>query len=199
MERRGVYRKGSAGHVRNINIYRLYMQKAKRWRAPIALFLALTIVFSAAPTVGDEFQASLLSVDEQAKVQTSQPEEVKKVLLDAVKSFTDECDRFKLNDCVADGKSLMNEIALAGQDVLKYVLRAEDFSGKYEKTVALYACKYDLGNAFVQVKPVQDSLNTFFEQYGEVLGEFGPDFSQVDLNKDGLRRLVDFCSTELLQ
>lgn len=199
MERRGVYRKGSAGHVRNVNIYRLYMQKAKRWRAPIALFLALTVVFSAAPTVGDEFQASLLSVDEQAKVQTSQPEDVKKVLLDAVKSFTDECDRFKINDCVAEGKSLMNEIALAGQDVLKYVLRAEDFSGKYEKTVALYACKYDLGNAFVQVKNTQDSLNTFFEQYGDVLGEFGPDFSRVDLNRDGLQRLVDFCSTELLK
>jgi hypothetical protein len=198
MERRGVYRKGSAGHVRNVSMYRLYMQHAKRWKVPFTALLALFIVFSAAPIVGDEYQASLLSVPEKASFETSKPTEVKKVLIDAVKSFTDDCGRFQMQECESAGNKLINDIALAAdQDVTKYVPVAEDFAAKYENEVALSACKFDLGNALVQLKTTQDTLNTFFDQYGETLNKNESDFAIA--NVSALNALVDSCENQLVK
>lgn len=61
MERKGVYRKGRAGHARNVSSFRVTREHIKKYRFPIGGMLALLLVLSAAPAVGDQFQTSVVS------------------------------------------------------------------------------------------------------------------------------------------
>lgn len=150
MERRGVYRKGSAGHARSFNLYRLFRQRDhhshnNKWRWPITAVLALMLVFGVAPSVGDEFnfQASVLTADKKQELLNAEPEALKKGLVNIIKSVVDDCARFKMNACVFEGNALMNDIAVETGDAVKYISLAENFIIRFEADIEFNKCKFD--------------------------------------------------------
>lgn len=150
MERRGVYRKGSAGHARSINLYRLFRQRdhhnhSNKWRWPITAVLAIALVFGVAPSVGDEFnfQASILTMDQKQELLDAKPEVLKKELVGILKSVVDDCAKFKMDACVLEGNALMNDIAVERGDAVKYVDLAENFIGRFEMEIEFNECKFD--------------------------------------------------------
>lgn len=148
MERRGVYRKGSAGHARSTNLYRLFRQRdhhSKKWRWSITAVLALVLVFGLAPSVGDEFnfQASVLTLDQKQELLNAEPEALKKGLVNIIKSVVDDCEKFKMDACVLEGNALMNEIAVETGDPVKYVSFAENFINRFEADIEFNKCKFD--------------------------------------------------------
>lgn len=170
MDKRGIYRKGSAGHARNINAYRLSMQRFKRWRYPLTVLLALVFVFGAAPIVGEQMQTSLLTAQERIQLQKAPAEDVRKVLLNSIKSFVDECEKFKITQCVENGKALIRDVIHSGNGVYGMVSEAENFEARFSSAVANAACKYELGGILAQINSSQSSLKTFLDAYGEDLG-----------------------------
>lgn len=151
MERRGCYRKGSAGHARSINLYRLFRQRdhhnhSNKWRWPITAVLAITLVFGLAPSVGDEFnfQTSILTANQKQELLNAKPEELKKGLVNILKSVVDDCARFKMDACVSEGNALMNDIAIEKGDAVKYVSLAENFIGRFEADIEFNTCKFDV-------------------------------------------------------
>ncbi len=200
MERRGVYRKGSAGHVRNVGAYRLARQNFKKWRVPVMALLGLMFVFGTAPMVGEEFQTSLLTVEQTQRFAEADPEALRKALLGALKTFTNDCHRFLMDECVNEGNRLISQIAGAAKsDTAKYVAAAEDFASLYEETVALKACKFDLGNVLAQSKLAQNTLNEFLEKYGDVLDslEYSAAENSINSAPGALQELVNFCENKL--
>lgn len=200
MERRGVYRKGSAGHVRNVGAYRLARQNFKKWRVPVTALLALVLVFGTAPMVGEDSQTSLLTVEQTQRFSQAEPEALRKALLGALRTFTDDCHRFLMDECVNEGNRLVSQVAGAGKaDVTKYVAAAENFASQYEETVALKACKFDLGNVFAQSKSAQNTLKEFLEKYGDVLdpAEYSAAEGLLNAAPGALQKLVNSCENKL--
>ncbi|MBI4994762.1 hypothetical protein HZC21_03920 [Candidatus Peregrinibacteria bacterium] len=204
MERRGIYRKGSAGHARSVNLYRLFRQRSqhsKKWRWPITAVLALMLVFGIAPSVGDDFQfqTSVLTADEKQVLLNAEPEVFKKSLLNVLKTFVDDCGRFRLADCVSAGQVLMNDVVNARGDLAKYLDKAEDFFSRFETDVALNACKFDLGKIVAEGAQTKNNLNDFLGKYGDVLENVElQDFSAAissSLNK--IKSFVDSCGAKL--
>lgn len=164
--------------------------------------MALVLVFGIAPVVGEvghEFEASLLTAEEQARVETADPVQFQKTLLSALKSFVDDCDRFKMKGCVEQGNRLISAVASAGVNASKYVAAAEEFASDYEEKVALNACKYDLGKAFVQAKATQRVFNDFVDKYGDVLDVslYSPSAESLDSVNSALEKLVQHCGNQL--
>lgn len=169
MDRKNIYNKGRAGHARNVNMYRLYRQKFKRWRFPLTAILALMLVFGVAPVVGEEFQASLLTVNEISNVANTNPYEARKLLLNELKSFTDDCQKFKMDECKTQGQSLISEFArpVSERDDLRQLIQnVSVFEEKFAGEVALNACQFDLGNAVIKAMPLQRDIEDFVRKYG---------------------------------
>lgn len=200
MERRGVYRKGSAGHVRNVGSYRLARQNFKKWRVPVTALLALVLVFGTAPMVGEDLQTSLLTVEQTQRFSQAEPEALRKALLGALRTFVNDCDRFLMDECKNEGNRLISQVASAAKsDVTKYVTAAEDFASQYEETVALKACKFDLGNVFTQSKLAQKTLKDFLEKYGDMIDPMEYSVAEGSINSapGALQKLVSFCENKL--
>ena len=169
MERRGIYRKGSAGHSRNVSSYKVYRQKFKKWRFPFVLLLALVIVFGTAPIVGEEFQASLITAPETAALVNANPDQARKVILDALHDFVRDCDRFKMEQCVSEGKILVSNVINSKSDLNQFLPVIEKFEDRFSPQLSRSACKFDLGNALITAKSFQKTTSGFMERYG---GEF---------------------------
>lgn len=200
MERRGVYRKGSAGHVRNVGSYRLSRQNFKKWRVPLTALLALMFVFGTAPVVGEEFQASLLTAEQTERFSQADPEELRKALLGALQTFVNDCDRFLLDECKTQGNRLMSQIASSPKgEVIKYIAAAENFASQFEPSVALHACKFDLGNVLVQNRGMEKNVEQFLEKYGDMLDptQYGAFENHVHSGISELKKLVAFCESSL--
>ncbi len=200
MERRGVYRKGSAGHVRNVGAYRLARQNFKKWRVPLTALLALIFVFGTAPVVGEELQTSLLTAEQTQRFSQADPEGLRKALLEALKTFVKDCDRFLGDECKTQGDRLISQIAAAPKsDVQKFVAAAEKFASQFEETVALKACKFDLGNVFAQNKGMQKTVQEFLGKYGDMLdpAQYGAFENHVNSGISELKKLVEFCGDSL--
>lgn len=194
MERRGVYRKGSAGHVRNVGAYRMARQNFKKWRAPITAFLGLVFVFGTAPVVGENFQASLLTSPEVSAVLLKHPEEARKALIGPLAEFVKDCERFQLDACVSRGISLTPLLVNAAPEELSQVLsELERFESDFEPMIARSACKYDLRKLVSQERSSVQEIQEFFDRYGEVLGESGDTASLVK-NLELLDGIVESCS-----
>ncbi|MEK9132586.1 MAG: hypothetical protein AAB606_02680 [Patescibacteria group bacterium] len=195
MERRGVYRKGSAGHVRNASPYRLRMEHAKRFKFPIVGMLAIALIFGMAPLVGDEFQASLLTADQMNSISAENPQHVKKVLLDSLNSFVKDCSKYKIESCVKEGGELIHKVAVSGKDVVGYVPLAESFASNYEQNLAIAFCKYDLGNSLITMKSVKEKFDELVTKYGDVFPEsmlISP-ATNLAASMDDLNKLVHWC------
>lgn len=170
MEKRGIYRKGSAGHVKNMNSYNFYRQNMKKWRVPLTGLVALLLVFGIAPLVGEEFQASLLTSNEQEIVASAKPETVQKIMLSALNDFIKDCEAFRIVECVDDGKALTSAIiASPKESVSKFVGVVEEFALTYETKLALSVCKFDVGDLFVETRKSRESFQDFAEEYGDVI------------------------------
>lgn len=200
MERRGCYRKGSAGHARSTNLYRLFRQRDhhdKKWRWPVTAVLALVLVFGVAPSVGEEFnfQASVLTADEVANLEQADNEQVKKALLDHVKSFVNECGEFKMSECAASGNDLIS--ALVGSDDSKSLIGdIENFENRFANTLAVNACKYKLRNAVSQLNLAAKLVDAFAENYGSDFDSDELDGNVANLAKvtSGLDGFVKSCA-----
>ena len=200
MERKGVYRKGSAGHVRNVGSYRLARQNFKKWRVPLTALLALMFVFGTAPVVGEEFQASLLTAEQTERFSQADSEELRKALLGAIKTFVADCDRFLLDECVTQGDRLMSQIVSSPKgEVIKYIAAAENFASQFEGSVALHACKFDLGNVLVQSKKTSGTVEEFLGKYGDMLDpvQYGAFENHLHSGISELKKLVEFCENSL--
>lgn len=169
MERRGVYRKGSAGHARNASSFRIYREHFKRWRVTLTAFLAFALLLSTAPQVGDQFKASLLSVDEASQLSQMSAQDARKTLLNELHVFVNDCATYALDECKAEGDALLANLA-SGEPETSAMLRAvEDFVLGFETDLALMACRYELAEAVNNLKKVENSLSQFQERYGEML------------------------------
>lgn len=193
MERSGVYRKGRAGHPRNASPYRISKQKFAKWRVPLSVMFSLMLVFGIAPVVGEQFQASLLNVDEITDVATVDPEQARKTVLAELQDFTKDCEKFGLEDCEKDGAALM---ALLGDpsyeaDIMDLLKKTGDFEEKYSQNLALSACVYGLGNAVIEAKTSQRTINSFVERFGEDLKIPGLE-SHADALNEALKALDGF-------
>lgn len=198
MDRKGIYRKGRAGHSRNINTYRLYRQNYKKWRLPFTAVLAFMLIFGLAPVVGEQFQTSLLTVQEASTYADANPQYAKKMLLDEVKSFTDSCAGFLMTQCENDGKALLTDMVNPNfsSDVRSLVSAVTNFEEKFLDELANNACKFDLGNAVTQVKPAQRAIQEVASKYPDSLGSAGLTDSINALNKaiNGLDSFVESCA-----
>lgn len=170
MERKGVYVKGRAGHVRNVGMYRLYMQKGKKWRGPLTAFVAVLLVFGLAPVVGDEFQASLLTNSGTEQEIRANPEQARKIMLNSLAEFINDCERFKMTECVFSGRALIKNVINSGDRLLELLPAIEDYESSYEREIAVNACKFDLNGLVLKEKKLKKSVADFVERYGEALG-----------------------------
>lgn len=197
MERKSIYSKGRAGHVRNVSSYRLYMQHVKKWRIPFTAVLVIILVFGVAPVVGEEFQSSLLTAGEINSLADVEPAQAKKVLLNELNSFVDDCARFNMSECKEEGDKLIAEFVNPRfeADARQMVKFVTDFEGKYSKDIAYNACKFDLGNAVLRAKNLQGPIMDFMRKYGAELNS--DDFSEASAafseSLDRLDAFVEFC------
>lgn len=198
MERRGVYRKGSQGHVRNIGAYRMFRQNFKKWRVPMTVLFALFVVFSTAPSVGDQLTASVLTASQTAQLDNAtSSQESAKVLLGMVKDRIDECQKFYLDDCVAQGNALTTTMVSFGNDVSSFKGDVENFIGRFQSDVAKAACRYTLSLVATQIGENQHTLQEFNRAYGETLNDAQLNEYQSSLLavSKGLNVVVDSCET----
>lgn len=198
MERRGIYRKGSAGHARNINSYRIYtetMKHVRKWRWPLTAMFALVIVFGVTPGVGEQFQTALLTADQTEKLAQVDAEEGRKIIINSLKDFMDDCSRFKIPNCAEEGSALMNEVINPENDVLTNVYLVENFVAKYEETVARASCRYDLRAAYLRTQEASEAAEVFLERYGDVVDSADLEKYLQDLNEtaDNLELFVESC------
>lgn len=197
MERRNAYQKGRAGHARNINSYEMYREKYKKWRLPAAGLIGLLLVFGAAPVVGEEFQASLLTIQQAADLADADPAYAKKILLDEVKSFASECDRFKLSQCSADGVELISSMVDPNfkTDVRSLVSAVTRFEEKYQSNLAVKACEFDFGNAVLQAKSARNVMEEVMNKYEQALNapEFSADYAEFSKTLEGMDAFVESC------
>jgi hypothetical protein len=150
--------------------------------------------------VGERFQTSLLTAEQSVQLKNAKPGELKKALLNALKTFVDDCGRFYLKACVSEGNELLQDIASAEDaDIASYVPAAESFASHYEEPVALQACVFDLGKVLAENKNVHRAFKEFSDRYGEfiessVLAAASSSFGEAQAK---LKALVDFCEKSL--
>lgn len=170
MERRGVYRKGSEGHTRNVNAYRMMQEKIKKWRGPLLGSLAIVFAFGLAPAGGDQlFQTSILTSPETRQLVESNPELARKTILDYAAGIAKECEQYGMDECKEEGDLLLSDLSnesIDTQTVFNGVVHYE------EKTLAARAkaaCKYQAAQYMNDLKDAQAKLSTFSDSYGEAL------------------------------
>lgn len=172
MDRRGIYRKGSAGHARNVNSYRVYREKFKKWRIPLTALVSLVFVFGAAPIVGDNFSASVFT---SGSVRLELPdgvstEQLRKTLLDQLNSFTKQCKELSVTQCEAEGETLAKGVAAPNADLQFQAQNAVAFMARFEPLLAQAACADDLGATLAGALRIENDLDAFSERYGRALG-----------------------------
>lgn len=166
MERRGVYRKGSAGHVRNVNTYQLARQKFKKWRLPFTALLAFVLIFGTVPGTGEKFQTSLLTAHEQEALAGVSPEQARKVILNELRVFVDECKKYKITKCSEKGELVINDVVNSGDFVLETLPAVERFIAVFEGAMSNAACKYGLSTRVQQAQDIEKFITDFTERYG---------------------------------
>ena len=187
MERRGIYRKGSAGHARNINTYQLYRQKYKKWRLPFAVLLAFTLIFGTVPGTGEIFQTSLLTANQKQELSQVKPELARKTILNELRVFVDSCKKYKIAECSEKGELVINDVVNSGDAVLATLDGVENFVAQYEAEVARDACKFELSTQMTALQDAKKSVAEFLNRYFDVL----PDASL----KDGSKKLDEAVSS----
>lgn len=194
MERRGVYRKGSQHHPRNINPYLLYRQHLKKWRFPATLILALLFVFGLAPGAGDDFKTSVLSSEKNAP-HTQSSEQLRKTFMNGVKEVTSECDRFALTTCVQEGDALLAKLSQATESPQQQSHNVASFIARFQTELAWNSCKYDLGEAILSGHSFEKKTNAFLEHYGKVLEttEVQAELENFTQAVTALERFVEGC------
>lgn len=198
MERRGVYRKGSQGHARNVSSYRLSRQNFKKWRVPLTGLLALFFVFGAAPIVGDEFQVSVLTDPETTQAIEQKPEDVKKVFLDVVNTITKKCEEFKIQECPAFGRELLARVAKASASELKsQYMNVLEFEKRFGGAVSAGVCRYEMPELAAQLRSVEEKLETYGQEFA---GAFEtPKFERLTTLASALQEeltaFVELCKT----
>ena len=198
MERRGVYRKGSQGHARNVSSYRLSRQNFKKWRVPLTGLLALLFVFGAAPVVGDEFQVSVLTDPETTQAISEKPEEAKKIFLDTVNTITKKCEEFKIKECPEFGRELLARVAKASAAELKsQYVNVLEFEKRFGDAVSAGVCRYEVPKVTAQLRSVEEQLETYGQQFA---GAFeSPQFERLltlaSALQEELAAFVDSCKT----
>lgn len=108
------YKKGRAGHVRNINPYAIYRQRMKKWKYPFVATGVLLLFFLSFETAGEFSKTDVLSAfrEETKPLFTEKNLEFgKKTLLKFLKQEIYACKLLKLTECEMQGKSLMHEVA----------------------------------------------------------------------------------------
>lgn len=195
MERRGVYRKGSAGHPRNVNSYQITRQKFKKWRFPLTALLAFALIFGTVPGTGEVFQTSLLTASEREALVTVAPEQARKTILNELRYFVDDCKKYKITECSEKGELVINDVVNSGDDVLATLDGVEHFVAEFEGVVAQAVCKYELSAKVENAKALQKSVSDFTSRYGESFTNSQLTVGAADLNKavSGLSAFVDSC------
>jgi len=193
MDRRGIYRKGSAGHVRNINSYLLAREKFKKWRLPFTVVISLVFVFGAAPIVGDNFSTSVFK---SGSVKLELPdgvsiEQLRKTLLDQLNSFTAQCKQFGVAQCREEGEQLGKAIVSNDADVQLQAQHAVAFMARFEPQLAQAACAHDLGETLAAARNLENDLENFTKRYGQALAIAVK--TDTDLNEiaEALRNSID--------
>lgn len=197
MEKGGIYRKGRQGHARNVNTYKLTREKFKKWRLPFTAALALLFVFGTAPIVGENFQASLLTNPETVNMVKKNPEAARKVLLGALHDFLKDCERFLMTECAENGKLLLHDIVNSGEKLVLVLPAVEYFEERFEREVALKACKFDLGKIGVEANLQKRAFDDFLKRYGETLSSerLSEAAAAFQSSAENVNQFVDSCAS----
>lgn len=196
MERRGVYRKGSAHHPRNINPYLLYRQHIKKWRLPVTVIVAILFVFGLAPRVGDNFQASVLSSEKNAAPSAEQSSaDLRKTLMNGVKTIVSECDRFAMMQCKEEGSVLLAKLSQEDQSPEQLQEAITGFIAQFQGQLAWNSCKFDLGQVVIDGRALTKKADQFVERYGIVIEtpEALEQIKNFTAALDALELFVDGC------
>lgn len=203
MERRGVYRKGSAHHPRNINPYLLYRQHVKKWRLPMTVIVVLLLVFGVAPRVGDNFQTSVLSSEKNVASNAFQSSadafqssaDLRKTLMNGVKTMVSECDRFAMTQCKEDGSALLEKLSQADRSPEQLHEAVTGFIAQFQSHLAWNSCKFDLGEVVVTSRSLAKKADQFVERYGTVIEtpEALEQIKNFTAALDALELFVDGC------
>ena len=198
MERRGIYRKGSQGHARNISSYKYYRQHLKKWRLPLTLLFALTLVFGVVPGVGNQLETSILTSGVGTDMTTQYAEQAKKALLDSLNSFVKDCARLGVQPCVSQGKNLLNDVAENKRDAVSLVSDAGKFEDFFMPQVARAACEFDLGNTLAPLAPFHQTIDSFSEHYGQAFpgANVGDQVRSLDAAVKNLNAFVKSCQAQ---
>lgn len=198
MERKGVYRKGRAGHARNASSFRIYREHMKKWRVPFTALMALFVVFATAPAVGDELQTSLLTTGQVEEMHEIEPVEGRKLLLSMVDEFVKECEKFRVVACSEEGKKVSADIASASVDLSLLVHAVEEFASRFEEQVAQMACRQSLAEVIAAGNEQQRTLSTFVEKYGDVLQapSLEKQVTQLAEVNQALNAVVQYCERQ---
>lgn len=197
MERRGVYRKGSAGHVRNASPYKISMDHFKRWRVPYTIVAGLFLVFGMSPAVGDQLTASVLTLPGMSAQISSQPKEARKTILQYVHDLSKECERFLMNDCVAGAQGIIAQASDDSNDIQSVLAATVSFEKEFSSQLAHNACKFDLAQTGFSLAKSQSELATFTEKYGESMADPSLALANESLKTavDTLKMLGDSCQS----
>ncbi len=167
MEHKGVYNKGSAGHVRNASTYRIIREKFKKWRGPTITAFVLVLAFGLSPYMGGDLQTSVLTSGETLQLVDKNPQEARKNVVSYQKDLITQCQTFQLTDCVEEGNQIMNAISNEALDVHIALSAVVDFEQKTLDARSKAACKYEAPKYVNDLKAAQSKLATFADSYSD--------------------------------
>lgn len=197
MERKGVYRKGRAGHVRNVNSYTVVRQHYKQWKLPFAALVALIAIFGTAPGAGDLFTASLLTNSSTYQDVATNPELARKALAEDLQTFVADCKRLSVSECVEPGNVILVDLQNPAHAVSDVLPALEAFEARYEHQLAKAACRYDLGDVVAESVELQKQMTKFTDRFSAALGssELAERVEAMHGAATELRTFVESCSS----
>lgn len=161
--RHNPYKKGRAGHARNVNSYLIYRQKMKKWKYPFmatGVFLLFLLSFQ---VTGDALKTSVLDGLSSGAPFTFTKENFevgKKTLVAFLKEELDNCEKVKLDECVREGKTLLHSVTqVLSPKVAQTLLdEVEAFDTRWAPKVSKKLCEKETSES---LEKIQASLKTF--------------------------------------
>lgn len=197
MDRKSIYNKGRAGHARVVNSYRVWREKAKRWKFPIGGLVVVLALMVSVDLAGDSLHTNVLESFDASKAGDSgislteeNLDVAKKGFLMLIGSELEGCREFQISQCISEGEALVNKVSSIDtvESANAFMKEVEDFSIRWSISKDALACHARFEDALLAV----GSAIALFDGQQGVSGEAGALLGQTQENLLVLAKKCDF-------
>lgn len=197
MDRKSIYNKGRAGHARVVNSYRVWREKAKRWKFPIGGLAVVLALMVSVDLAGDSLHTNVLESfdatkagDSGVSITEENLDVAKKGFLMLISSELEGCREFNISECVDEGEILVNKVSSIDsvESANAFMKEVEDFSIRWSVSKDSLACHERFENA---LSAIATAVVVFDGQQG-VSGEASILLKQAESELAVLAKKCDF-------